>query len=172
MQLRIAKEIAAQLQAELQPFCERISIVGSVRRNKPEPRDIELLFIPKKVIVGQLALFNAPVKMQSMQELVQIVDRYHKIKGDVLTGKYAQRLLPNGIKVDFFTAAKNSWGYQKLIRTGSSEFSRKVARRWVQLGFKGDDGYLTKDGSIIPVKEEEELFELLKLKYVEPAKRV
>src|SRR4051794_11871556 len=119
MELKIAKEIAAQLEAELHPFCERISVVGSVRRSKPEPRDIELLLIPKKVIVGQLALFNAPVKSQSTQELVQIIDRYPKVKGDVLTGRYARRLLPNGIKVDFFTATEESWGYQKLIRTGS-----------------------------------------------------
>jgi len=45
------------------------------------------------------------------------------------------------------------------IRTGSADFSHLVlAASWVKQGYKGDDGYLTRDGKKIAVKEEEDLF--------------
>jgi len=39
--------IAEQVKAELQPHCIRIEIAGSIRRKKPECRDIEIVAIPK-----------------------------------------------------------------------------------------------------------------------------
>ena len=42
-----ARTVACELIYLLQPFCERIKIAGSLRREKAWVGDIELLFIPK-----------------------------------------------------------------------------------------------------------------------------
>ncbi len=47
MQLDKALEIAEKTKELLAPYCERIEIAGSIRRKKPEVKDIELVAIPK-----------------------------------------------------------------------------------------------------------------------------
>ncbi|MDP2873417.1 MAG: hypothetical protein Q8P31_12890, partial [Bacillota bacterium] len=47
MELQKARVIAEELKMLLEPGCARIEIAGSIRRRKPDPGDIELLFIPK-----------------------------------------------------------------------------------------------------------------------------
>ncbi|MBU2597552.1 MAG: hypothetical protein KJ757_08345 [Planctomycetes bacterium] len=49
MELQKAKAIAEELKSLLEPACERITIAGSIRRQKPDVGDIELLCIPKYV---------------------------------------------------------------------------------------------------------------------------
>lgn len=72
MKLEQAQSIAEELRRELEPGCERIEIAGSIRRKKPEVKDIELCLIPKMLTLpntGQLAMaleseerqFPAPV---------------------------------------------------------------------------------------------------------------
>ncbi len=47
MKLDKALEIAERTKKLLAPYCERIEIAGSIRRKKPEVKDIELVAIPK-----------------------------------------------------------------------------------------------------------------------------
>ena len=42
-----ARELSGQLRAELLPGCERVEVAGSIRRGKPDPKDIELVAIAK-----------------------------------------------------------------------------------------------------------------------------
>lgn len=44
--------IAERVKAELEPHCERIEIAGSIRRKKPEVKDIEIVAIPKPYETG------------------------------------------------------------------------------------------------------------------------
>jgi len=94
-----------------------------------------------------------------------------KVKGDP-TGKYTQRILPEGINLDLFMATKDNWGYILAIRIGPDGYSKYLATTWVRLGYKGIDGMLTKDGEPVPVPEEKDLFWLLGLEYVEPEYRL
>ena len=41
-------EIANKIVDQLKPFCIKIEIVGSIRRKKSNPRDIDLVLIAKK----------------------------------------------------------------------------------------------------------------------------
>jgi DNA polymerase/3'-5' exonuclease PolX len=45
MQIAKATAIAERIKAELAPYTERIEIAGSVRRRKPEVKDIELVAV-------------------------------------------------------------------------------------------------------------------------------
>ncbi len=163
--LHLAQEIAEKLKAELEPHCERIEIAGSIRREKETIGDIEIVAIPKPYEVG---LFESGI--------ATVVNQWEKVKGE-LPCKYTQRIIKNvginPIKLDLFFAEPMNWGYILAIRTGSAEFSKKLAQSWVARGCKGKDGYLhDNNGDVIPLPEEEELFTILGLDYVPPKERI
>lgn len=160
MQLDKALEIAEKTKELLAPYCERIEIAGSIRRKKPEVKDIELVAIPKPYDVG---LFE--------NGIANVVNQWKKVKGE-LPCKYTQRLLPDGITLDLFFANQENWGLIYALRTGSAEYSHKVlATGWVKLGYNSEGGHLCIDGKQIDTREEKDLFELIGVPYIEPKLR-
>ena len=154
MNYKQALEIAEKTKNILSPYCERIEIAGSIRRKKPEVKDIEIVAIPSDRF--QLGL---------------IVNKWKKIRGEVL-GKYTQRVLPEGINLDLFFATRKNWGLIFAIRTGSAEYSHKIlAIGWVKAGYKSKEGILYKGDNPIVVGEEIDLFNLIGIDYIEPEKR-
>lgn len=152
--------IAERVKAELEPHCERIEIAGSIRRKKAEVKDIEIVAIPKPYETGLFA-----------SGIATVVNQWPKVKGE-LPCKFTQRILPEGIKLDLFFAEPENWGLILAIRTGSAEFSHQVlAVRWVQLGYKSVDGHLTANGRRVPIREEADLFQKLRMDWIEPEKR-
>lgn len=152
--------IAEKVKAQLAPHCDRIEIAGSIRRKKPEVKDIEIVAIPKPYDVG---LFESGI--------ATVVKQWEKVKGE-LPCKYTQRILPEGIKLDLFFAERENWGNIFAMRTGSKEYSHRVlATEWVSQGYKSEGGYLFANGKKLAILEEEDLFELLGLPYVEPELR-
>lgn len=160
MELTAALAIAERIKAELAPHCERIEIAGSIRRKKPQVKDIELVAIPKPYDTG---LFISGV--------AAVVNKWEKVKGE-LPCKYTQRILPEGIKLDLFFAEPGNWGLIYAIRTGSADFSHKVlASRWVERGYHSHEGYLHYKGKQYPCYEEADLFQRIGLPFIEPEKR-
>lgn len=160
MQYEEALKIAKEVKDQLAPHCLRIEIAGSIRRKKPEVKDIEIVAIPKPYDTG---LFESGI--------ATIVNKWQKVKGD-LPSKYTQRILPHGIKLDLFLAERGNWGLIFAIRTGSAEYSHKVlATEWVKRGYKSEGGYLYAGGKQINVLEEEDLFKRIGLPFVEPELR-
>jgi len=154
MKLQEAQQIAEKVKKQLEPYCDRIQTGGSIRREKPIVKDIEIIAIPNDRF--QLGL---------------IVNKWKKIKGDV-GGKYLQRELPEGIKLDLFFANEKNWGLIYAIRTGSAEYSHKtLAIGWVKAGYKSKEGTLYKDKIPVEVREEIDLFNLIGIKYTEPKLR-
>ena len=154
MKLEEAYQIAEKIKKQLEPYCDRIAIAGSLRREKTDVKDIEIVAIPNDRF--QLGL---------------IVNKWKKIRGEV-GGKYLQRELPERINLDLFFVNEKNWGYIFAIRTGSAEYSHKVlATGWLKAGYKGVDGMLTKNKQEIEVREEEDLFKLIGVEYVEPRLR-
>lgn len=159
-----ALRIALEIKAQLEPHCDRIEIAGSIRREKPEVKDIELVAIPKPYDHGIFATGIAAV-----------ANHWQKVKGELIYEKckYTQRVLPGGIKLDLFFAVRDNWGLIYAIRTGSADYSHKVlANRWVAAGFNSVDGFLWKRGEKYEVREEEDLFKMIGLQYVLPKHRI
>ena len=157
MDLERAMAVAKKYETLLDPLCERIAIAGSVRRRRPFPGDIEIVCIPK---------------MRDMYEFAGIVNSWPAVKCKP-TGHYTQRLLPEGIKLDLFIATRDNWGLIFAIRTGSKEYSHRVlAAGWVKKGFKSEAGVLV-DYKGYPhfIREEEELFELIGVPFLDPTNR-
>jgi len=157
MKLEEAKAIAQKYVDILKPYCLRIEIAGSIRRGKPEVKDIEIVVIPD--------YFRFEVFCQK-------VNKWKKVKGEP-TGKYTQRILPEGIKLDLFIANERNWGLIYAIRTGSADFSHKIlACGWVRVGFKSEGGILKRGGKEYEVREEKDLFSLIGIPFVEPRLRI
>ncbi len=160
MQLDKALEIAEKTKELLAPYCERIEIAGSIRRKKPEVKDIELVAIPKPYDVG---LFE--------NGIATVVNQWKKVKGE-LPCKYTQRILPDGITLDLFFANQENWGLIYALRTGSADYSHKVlATGWVKLGYNSEGGKLSINGKEINITEEKDLFKLIGIPYIEPELR-
>lgn len=165
-----ALQIAEKYKNKLKPYCERIEIAGSIRRKKSEVGDIEIVCIPKTVKQPHGLFENKRVRVMGF---ITTVNQWEKIKGDPVGGRYTQRLLPEGIKLDIFMVRPENWGLIFAMRIGSEEFSHKVlANGWVRSGYHSKGGMLRdKFGKEKPIYEERELFELINIPYIEPEKR-
>ena len=164
-----ALRYATRIVELLSPYCHRCEIAGSIRRGKAEVKDIEIVCIPKRV---QLTGLFDTQEGEPVKEFCDQVNRWRKVKGEP-TGKYTQRILPgNGIKLDLFIVNPDNWGFQFAIRTGSANYSAQtLGVGWVKAGYKGVDGMLTKNGVIVPIREEKEFFELIGVPFIEPENR-
>jgi len=173
MLLEHADIAAAYIKGCLAPHCDRIEIAGSVRRRCSSVGDIEIVCIPK---IYEAGLFgNEP---ERTTEWFQTIEQWKRIRGDQ-NGKYMARevkipKLDWIIQVDIFTATSINWGLILAIRTGSARYSHMVlACGWVRAGYNSVDGNLVRasTGEIIPTPEEEDLFRLAQVKWIEPERR-
>ena len=158
MTIQEAQKIAEKYLAELKPHCLRAEIAGSIRREKPEPKDIEIVCIPRIETLDDLEGFS------------KVVNNLEKVKGEP-TGKYTQRILPEGIKLDLFMATERNWGNIFLIRTGNWQFSKQIMFRILRMGLKQKDGYLWQGDKMLECKEEDDIFRLLNLVFIPPQNR-
>lgn len=168
MEYEKALEIAERTLELIRPHCKRAEIAGSIRRRKPEVKDIEIVAIAKPYERGLLRdLYES--------DLATVINQWEKVKGEMIYGKIknTQRILPEGIKLDLFFATPENWGLIYAIRTGSADYSHMaLARGWVRQGYRSKGGYLMKDGVQINVFEEEDLFRLIKIPFIAPQYRV
>jgi DNA polymerase/3'-5' exonuclease PolX len=170
MDLHQATEIAERLRTALAPHCEqgRCEIAGSIRRRRPKVGDIEIVCIPR-LAPARLDLFNS--ELQPVRGFVDLVNTWPAVKGSPL-GKYTQRILPEGIKLDLFIACPENWGLILATRTGSADYSHRVlAAGWVRAGYHSHGGFLILGMHKIPVREERQLFEAAGVPWVEPEDR-
>lgn len=176
MKLAQAQAIAERLRSELAPACERIEIAGSIRRQRPDVGDIELVAIPKVVMI-QGDLFGGAEYPVVSPEFCRLVEHTGKHVKGLPTKRYTQRELPEGIKLDLFLCDSRNWGLIFAIRTGSARFSHEVlACGWARAGYHSETGRLRVRtpwgmGRIVELPEEADLFRVCKLDWVNPENR-
>lgn len=189
MELSDARRRAEQLIEQMQPYCHRIEIAGSIRRGKPEVKDIEIVAAPKwedrkcgGVLFAELEitkpsnlLFAWALAQPAAGSLQWIKPGTNDIQ--VWTpspdGKYWRGLIGGEIKLDLFLASAENFGLIKMIRTGDSSFSREVVTYALKTNRRCQNGFLTgPEGENIPTPEEQDVFDILGIEWVEPCKRV
>jgi DNA polymerase/3'-5' exonuclease PolX len=155
--------LAEDARNALTPYCGRICIAGSIRRQRPEVKDIEIVVVPKHVPAG---LFSDELEVDP--GFCAVANRWPKVKGEP-TGRYTQRVLPGSMKLDVFIVEADSWGWQLCLRTGSAGFNQDVLITAMhQQGYESDGGCLQRGGQPIATPEEVDVFRILKLPWVEP----
>ena len=160
MDLQQASELSSEIVEILKPHCKPgfILVVGSIRREKPICRDIDIVLIPGNQGALLMALEGLGEKMKSGPKMIQ---RRYK-----------------GQQVDIYIADEKTWPTLVLIRTGSKEHNIKLCGRARSLNMKlHADGsgieYVSSSGEsdrLLP-KDEADVFKMLGLPYVEPGKR-
>lgn len=195
-----AKVISDRIISILAPHCEpeMCLVAGSVRRMAPQCGDVEIVCLPKTFPAGAVNLFGEPEQMQRSEEFVQALTKLLPIEvGNPKTGRYCKGQLniinPKFIKglcqVDIFMPQAHDFWRQLVIRTGSADFSRKIAFRWVDRGWVGttdglrraeecvkkNDAWVLNPGitpTIPPAWESElEFFEWMGISWIEPQLR-
>lgn len=141
MNLKEAQNIARIIYDRLFIHSEKINIAGSIRREKPEVKDIEIVCQPKYIEGGQVDLFNP-----SAASLVISPGFVWELKllGKVIKGKpdgrYMQIELHQGINLDLFMPDPDDYYRQFAIRTGSADYAhRTIAAGWLKKGWCGSD---------------------------------
>ena len=147
MKHALALRIAQSLVRRFEPYCERIEIAGSIRRLKPEVKDIELVLIPrweKRETVG--TLFPETLECNLLHEAFE--RGVYNQEGTFRLLRWIKpgighvedwRIYPDGrywrgftefdagVKVDVFLTTPERWGTTLAIRTGAGEFSKALA---------------------------------------------
>ena len=177
MELALAKNIAQSLCDLIEPAVSRSEVAGSIRRKKPEVKDIEIvarvhdydLLYKKLSEVGHFIKPSVP----------DIIDWQFKPGA-----KYVRMLLSEGIKLDLFVASNENWGCLYLMRTGGAVgkdgnsfngFVPGMFSRWKKLSGGGKmQGCLPTrlDGTVVSCPEEQDFFDLLDMNFVPPEERV
>ncbi len=169
--------IARALRNVLAPACERIEIAGSIRRGKENPKDIELVAIPKLLTdYCRTDMFDEP-EARTTSLLDPLI--YHHTNEDpnhLRDGPRYKRRLRGPYKVDLFIVLPPAqWGVIFFLRTGPAQpWNINMVKRWTTITHGGHctAGHLrTLGGAIIDTPEEADVFEALKLDYIAPEHR-
>ena len=171
MKLEQAREILDRLALELSPGCEQIAVAGSVRRGKPEVHDLEIVCVPKVVTVADL--FGAPTNAYSLLDAELIRLGLHQLKGG---DKYKQFALPEGINLDLFITTPDQWGWIFVLRTGHRDFNKWLVTPRRHGGalpgyIRPQGGWLTNGNGPIKTAEEQDVFRVLGVEWIEPQYR-
>jgi DNA polymerase/3'-5' exonuclease PolX len=135
-----ADRIANGLVQTFGAACERLEVLGSVRRRKAHVGDIELLAIPKR----HVDLFGAPGDRTKVDDVLDGLVRDRRA-ARIADGPVLKRFALHtkldawpDVQVDLYFAEPAQWGVLKVIRTGNAEFSRLFVTRQSQGGFLPD----------------------------------
>ena len=165
MQLAKASKIALQLVDQLGPYCDRIAVAGSIRRQKPEVKDIDIVAIPNEDRLMEGGFFDQRSLVPTLADPSATAIGLNGPR--IASFRYA------GAPVDIYWATPETWATLLLIRTGSKEHNIRLCglarRRGFHLHASGDG--LFRNGTRIAWESEQDLFRALDIPYVAPERR-
>jgi DNA polymerase/3'-5' exonuclease PolX len=182
-----AMPVARELVAQLEPFCERIMVCGSLRRQKQTVGDIEMVYVPRMVPgVDRSDLLAPPEPVNQVDRALEFllgtgyIEQRLNVEGRATWGPENKlgRHMESGIPVDFFSSRPEAWWSQVVCRTGGLESNTRLATVALQRGWKfrpyagGFEGRERGNRGVMHlIQSEREAFEFLGLPYQEPEAR-
>lgn len=167
--------IAKRFQKVIEPYCQKVTVAGSVRRMKPNVGDIELVCVP--------------LESDSLDKFFASGYPGMHINGHRLKRfKYPK----SAVQIELYITTPTDYGRILAIRTGSSAYSHlQLAVQWNRLGWCGTPDGLRrkkecdhkkggwkikpeyKDNPTMPPPflTEEDFFKFLKIPWLSPDKR-
>jgi DNA polymerase/3'-5' exonuclease PolX len=180
--LATARQRAECLLKMLAPVCERIEIVGSIRRQRPDVGDVELLLVPREEMIrdglfDQKRIDLADIRVEQLLKR-GVLEKRLNTAGFPTWGKQNKLAVHvwSGIPVDIFATTAAGWFRSLVIRTGPKELNitliKSAAKSGVRIHAYGDCGCEDmRTGKPIPVNSEREFFEICGVPYLEPHER-
>lgn len=175
MDLATAQRYAEKIVAWIGPHCERIEIAGSVRRQRPECADVDIVCIPKAT--GGKDLLGTAVDRKNL--LLEFLKRYvaesggkaRFIAGGEKEGKQVLLELPK-CQLDLWFADERTFALRWLIRTGSKEHNIWLAERAQKLnGHLQPYEGVSINGVEMPCPTEACVYAALEAPFIEPENR-
>ncbi len=144
-------KLSEKIIKELKPFCKKISVAGSIRRKAENPRDIDIVLIPKNKI-----------------ELENFMRKRGKF---IQGGEHESTWRVDRVKVELYYTSIESFGATLLAY--SSEKGAGIGLRKIAMskGFHLNQYGLYKNGKLIAGKTEREIYKALGRPYKEPWER-
>lgn len=135
----------------LKPYCKKIEIAGSIGRKEKNPKDIDVVLIPR-----------------NKEEIIN----YLKNKGKILySGEKKAGFKINNVKVELYFTSPESWG-ATLLAYSSKKGSAIGLRIFARLkGYKLNQYGLFKGDRLVAGKTEQEIYHVLGRKWKPPEKR-
>jgi DNA polymerase/3'-5' exonuclease PolX len=181
MKLDDALREASWVVSKFEHLCEKVIIVGSIRRQRPEVNDIDIVVIPQvprdenwDKIAYELRHAHNMAQLKKGPKLMtfQHYDRDFGAPGFFNPSS-------QDYSVDLYHATPETWGILVLVRTGSKEHNVKLCSLALSKGMKlsAAEGVLKPLESfpsmmkIVASKTEEDIFAALGLAYIEPKDR-
>lgn len=173
MKLTDARKLADSLVEVLRSSCDRIEIAGSIRRERPECNDVDLVVVPRfhEVPVGmfetkQQSLVHRAIWQLDSDDIVRV----HIAGPKLIRGEFPNR---GGFTWDIYIASPETWATLLLIRTGSKEHNIMLCQRAQAIGKNlcADGAGVIDNEKLIQCETEADVFSALCLEYVEPKLR-
>lgn len=173
--------VAQELVALIGPHVERITIAGSLRRQKPEVSDVELLYVPK--LGRDITEMFAPPNYNLTEEVIQrLVDKGviqpRLTKAGYRAWGQQNKLathVASGIPVDLFATTAEKWYVALVIRTGGKDTNLELTTGAQRIGRKlhayGAGVEDLNTGEVFKANSEQEVFALCNVPYREPEQR-
>lgn len=170
LDLNDAIVLAQRAKNFLLPYCARIEIAGSVRRDRPKVKDLEIVVIPK--MIQSADLFDAGKEYSALENAP-----FTNIGKAIKNGSRYKQIDLGGFMLDLFIVMPPAqWGVIFAIRTGPADFSHWLVtseRRGGAMPYfaKCENGGVYSSGSLIEMPEEKDLFDFLKIDSLPPSQR-
>lgn len=166
-----ALPVAQAIVRKLTPYCHRIEIAGSLRRQRPLVGDIEIVAMPRYPV----GIFEPDYRQPSALDMFFEAHDVPLIIGGKQYKKgqreRQKRFRYAGYQVDLFLAVPENWGLILWLRTGSAPFGKWCVKLqgWggaMPLNMKSDGGFLWRDGEQVSTPEEVDFFSELGLPFI------
>lgn len=156
MKLEVIKKYAEELQQMLKPYCLRLEIAGSIRRQMPECKDIDIVCIPDSYKLEEFLKLNS----------AKLGIRFEK------NGSLYKRFMYKSNSVDLYIGNKNNYGWLLFVRTGSKEWNQRALIRLKSSNITSENCQLFRPFTEkITTAEEQDVFDLLQCNFIEPRRR-
>jgi DNA polymerase (family 10) len=162
--LKKAQSYAEKIVAELQPYCSRIEIAGSIRRKRPECHDIDIVCIPTDV---------PGLRKRTLAKATELCCGEQVFRVQPVVGIQIDIYFAHNGKTDLFRPLPSNWGTLMVCRTGSAQHNIKLCQAAAKLGLKWDPhhGVFDAGGECLAAATEEEVFAALETFYLAPERR-
>lgn len=173
--------VAKEVQALIEPHCERLIFAGSLRRRKALVGDVEVLYIPKTETRKIDLIKSAEIDLVA-EALRQALDAGiiapRRGRDNLTRWGDSNKLAihcPSGIAVDFFRADEERWANMLVNRTGSAANNIDIclaaqAKQWTWQPY-GAGFFDEANRRVIRAATERDVYELVGLPYREPWER-
>jgi DNA polymerase/3'-5' exonuclease PolX len=176
-----AEILAGEIVSLLAPYCERLEIVGSIRRRKADIGDVEILAIPRFQEWASATLFGDPERVNTLDCFCRglLTGFVFNPRGRGAFGERYKQLEYKGFAMDLFSCLPPAqWGVLQVIRTGPADFSHRLVkdRRYGGMlppwAVVREGAIWHRDGALQETPTEADVFRMLGVEFVPPEARI